>query len=369
MKEKENIDTSNGFYIWFNAEEKEEYFATPLYLYGVNRKEKNKDKTKMELLLKKDISKIKKGEEKEIRKNPSYIQIHYVENIGMFLINFLNADFSNYITAYNTFFYAYGFELVKQFAPATYQKIGMINEDEFKEIVQNTYITGKIKFIEWQHTFRKCVDFIYNLNGNEEFKDEEDKLAKFTAYAIKDDELYSYSNEIEIIADNYINAHHKYRNYEINNLIKEVKNKNQELQLHHIYTSDDLTSICFEVLEQITKNENLQIKICANCGRYFIPSYRQSEIYCDLPNVDKSPTCREKGANEQYKKNLENNKTQALYRKIYRQKFMEAQRKKDSKKIQNDFEKWKKEAKDKINNMKKGKIKEDEVYNWLEKSK
>ena len=40
---------------------------------------------------------------------------------------------------------------------------------------------------------------------------------------------------------------------------------------------------------------------------------------------------KEKGANEQYKKNLENNETQALYRRIYRQKFMIAQRNKDSK--------------------------------------
>ena len=83
----------------------------------------------------------------------------------------------------------------------------------------------------------------------------------------------------------------------------------------------------------------------------------------------KSATCREKGANEQYKNNLENNKTQVLYRRIYRQKFMIAQRNKDSKHIQKDFDKWKKEAKEKINQMKKGKITEDGVYNWLVENK
>lgn len=86
--------------------------------------------------------------------------------------------------------------------------------------------------------------------------------------------------------------------------------------------------MCFAILDQVVRHENLQIKTCLNCGRYFIPSYRQNEIYCDLANPDQSPTCREKGANEQYKKNLENNETQALYRRIYRQKFMIAQRKK-----------------------------------------
>ena len=30
-----------------------------------------------------------------------------------------------------------------------------------------------------------------------------------------------------------------------------------------------------------------------------------------------------------------------------------------------EFEQWKREAKDKVNKMEKGKLKEDEVYNWL----
>lgn len=86
-------------------------------------------------------------------------------------------------------------------------------------------------------------------------------------------------------------------------------------------------------------------------------------------NVDQSPTCKDKGANEQYKKNLEKNKAQALYRRIYRQKFMIAQRNKDSKIIQKEFEQWKKDAKDKVNKMKKDKLTEDEVFKWLVENK
>ena len=48
---------------------------------------------------------------------------------------------------------------------------------------------------------------------------------------------------------------------------------------------------------------------------------------------------------------------------------MIAQRYKDNKTIQKDFEQWKKEAKDKVNKMKKGKITEGEVYKWLVKNK
>ena len=44
---------------------------------------------------------------------------------------------------------------------------------------------------------------------------------------------------------------------------------------------------------------------------------------------------------------------------------MIAQRNKDVKVIQKDFEKWKKDAKDRVNKLKHGVLTEDEVYEWL----
>lgn len=38
---------------------------------------------------------------------------------------------------------------------------------------------------------------------------------------------------------------------------------------------------------------------------------------------------------------------------------------KKKKELSAEFETWKKQAKDKINDMKKGKLTEDEVYNWI----
>ena len=118
------------FYIWFNMKDKEEYYATPLYLYNVLRKdtdkendeEKKKDETRVYLELEKDISKTKLNKKKEVIRQPSTIYIHYAESIGLLLINFLNADFSSFESAYNTFFYAYGFELIKEYTPYIYSK-------------------------------------------------------------------------------------------------------------------------------------------------------------------------------------------------------------------------------------------------------
>ena len=142
------------FYIWFNMKDKEEYYSTPLYLYNVLRKdtdkendeEKKKDKTRVYLELEKDISKTKLNKKKEIIRQPSTIYIHYAESIGMLLINFLNADFSSFESAYNTFFYAYGFELIKEYTPYIYSKSDeYITDVEFMKMLKDMNRSQKKK--------------------------------------------------------------------------------------------------------------------------------------------------------------------------------------------------------------------------------
>ena len=48
---------------------------------------------------------------------------------------------------------------------------------------------------------------------------------------------------------------------------------------------------------------------------------------------------------------------------------MIAQRNKDVKVIQKDFEKWKKDAKDKVNKIKKANLQKMIVYKWLVENK
>ena len=46
-------------------------------------------------------------------KHPGNIYFPFVERLGLLLLKFLNANLSTYETAYKDFFYAYGFELLK----------------------------------------------------------------------------------------------------------------------------------------------------------------------------------------------------------------------------------------------------------------
>lgn len=351
----------DGFYIWFNEELKKEFYVTPLYLYQVKRKE---EKNEYLLSLEKDISKAK-PRNKEIVKCRADINKPYSERLGMFLINFINADFSSYESAYNTFFYAYGFELLADYG--NFQTI-FKTESELLTEIKNFYDRSLYKVKELQENYKSCVDFIYNLNGNEDL--EEYKFnSKFTAYMIKNTDLYADSKDIDVVLDNFIDKHHKYGNESLETLTVKSENNDGSLKLIDIYTSQYLRCICFIVLKHLVKNDNTRIKQCNNCGRYFIPVNRQAEVYCDLPNVDGSNTCREKGAGTTYKNNLENVAGLLEYRRTYQKKLMETTRNKENLKLKQEFDNWKKKAQKKIKEFKQNKISEDELYNWMIENK
>ena len=136
----------------------------------------------------------------------------------------------------------------------------------------------------------------------------------------------------------------------------------------NVYTSEKLSNIVFVVLEQFVKNSSLPIKQCQHCNRYFIPKIRQDEIYCDLPNED-GKSCREKGAKQTYKQNLEKIPALLEYRKAYQKKFMEVARNNNNKQLKKDFDSWKKIAQGKIKDYKQGKVTEDELYKWMIENK
>ena len=126
--------------------------------------------------------------------------------------------------------------------------------------------------------------------------------------------------------------------------------------------------LTFFTITTLVQAQNLPIKQCQNCGKYFIPSSRQDEVYCEFPD-EKGKTCKEKGALETYKKNLENVPALLEYRRSYQKKIMIVSRNKDNKQLKKDFDKWKKEAQANIKLFKQGKLEEEKLYNWMLENK
>ncbi len=136
------------------------------------------------------------------------------------------------------------------------------------------------------------------------------------------------------------------------------------------YSSRYFDNICFIVLSELVNN-NITIKTCKHCGRYFIPVNRQAEVYCDLtPRSGNGKKCRELGARTTYAKNVKEVDGLLIYRRTYQKRLMELSRNPNtSEKDKKKFNAWKKSAQEKIKEFKKGKITEEQLKIWMEENK
>lgn len=355
------------FYIWFNNDKKEEYYATPLYLYSANTKVDNDNRLVTVYFDKKEI----KGRKKEEHglQFPGNTYFPYVERLGTFLLRFLNADLATYQSAYETFFFAYGFELLKDIDENyTFALKGKYENDTvYLNEMERIFNDLQYEIKEIQNEMLKFVTYVYNLNNNEELE-EYTPSQRFAVYLMKHKgQAYTYNKNDNVIKDSYSNKYLELLHLNENELLENLKNKIMLVAMRDTHQSKDLSSICYAVLEELVKLKNYPIKKCQNCGMYFIPTSRLDEIYCDYPK-EKGKTCREQGAVQAYNERLKQNKALAEYRRLYQLKSMAIGRNKDNKQMKKDFEKWKKDAKDRVNKLKHGVLTEDEVYEWLVKN-
>ena len=351
------------FYFWFNLDTKKEYYATPLYFY------------KADFHLDYD-NKIRDVYYKETEvtdnglKHPASLYFPFHEKLGMLLLRFLNADLSNFETANKTFFYAYGFEVLRDldnnYKFELKQNYG--SNEEYLKATTKIFEDLQENLIDLQQELIKGVTYIYNLDNNTAL-DKYTYSERFAVYLIKRlGKLYSYYKNDFIMRDSYSRKYQDFDNDSEYELLETLQSKKQVLSMSDTHKSNDLSSICYAILEELSKTPNYPIKKCQNCGMYFIPKAKTDEIYCEYPKENSKP-CRDLGAFQSYTERLKNNKAMGEYRRTYQQKFMQVRKDKTNTKLAKDFETWKKKAKEKINDMKKGKLTENEVYKWLIHSK
>ena len=161
--------------------------------------------------------------------------------------------------------------------------------------------------------------------------------------------------------NSYSMKYQEFSNKNEYDILESLHTKNMFLSMSDTHKCNDLSSFCYAILNELSKTPNYPIKKCQNCGMYFIPTSKVDEIYCDYPK-ENSKTCRDLGAFQSYTERLKQNKAMGEYRRTYQQKFMQVRKNKENKELSKNFETWKKQAKEKINLMKRGKLTENEVY-------
>ena len=353
----------DDFYFWFNTETKTEYYATPLYFYKADFHLDTENKLRDVYYKESELT--DRG-----LKHPASMYFPFYEKFGLLLLRFLNADLSNYETANKTFFYAYGFEILRDL-DKKYKfelKQNYDSNEEYLKATTKIFEDLQENLIDLQQELIKGVTYIYNLDNNTAL-DKYTYSERFAVYLIKRlGKLYSYYKNDFIMRDSYSRKYQDFDNDSEYELLETLQSKKQVLSMSDTHKSNDLSSICYAILEELSKTPNYPIKKCQNCGMYFIPKAKTDEIYCEYPKENSKP-CRDLGAFQSYTERLKNNKAMGEYRRTYQQKFMQVRKDKTNTKLTKEFETWKKKAKEKINDMKKGKLTENEVYKWLIHSK
>ena len=353
----------SDFYFWFNTETKKEYYATPLYFYKADFHLDTENKLRE--VYYKEKEKTDNG-----LKHPASLYFPFYEKFGLMLLRFLNANLSNYEMANKTFFYAYGFEILKDLDKN--YKFELINNygsnENYLKATIKIFEDSQENLIDLQEELINAVTYIYNLNNDSKLE-KYTYSERFAVYLIKRmGKLHTYYKNDFVMRDSYSRKYEHLGNKSELDILDSLQEKNMFLSMSDTHKSNDLSSICYAILEKLSKTPNYPIKKCQNCGMYFLPTSKVDEIYCDYEK-ENSKKCRDLGAFQSYTERLKQNKAMGEYRRTYQQKFMQVRKNKENKKLANDFETWKKQAKEKINDMKKGKLTENEVYAWIIENK
>ena len=234
-------------------------------------------------------------------------------------------------------------------------------------------------YIVLQKALRDVINFSYNIN-EEKYLNGLTPTQRYYIYvhSYKEDsymDLFKYLTDVSFSQEFDFSEYDKsIKESNFNSpesLSKYIKNeckKNKNFQIkNYMYSFSSLLSAYYFCVLYFVEN-NIPIKTCKNCGRYFIPENRVSSVYCNRI-FENNKTCKEVGANNAYKEKLKKDERNLLYRKTLSAKKMSANRNPDIPMYLEKYEAWKSEANQYKKNIKSGKKTEEEFKQWLENTK
>lgn len=144
------------------------------------------------------------------------------------------------------------------------------------------------------------------------------------------------------------------------------------LKYYEIFSIKDLLSIFFNFFME----NNITINKCKNCGKYFIPSNRTDEKYCDNPSPQNpSQTCKKYGAKRVYSNIVKSNAVKSEHirtSQFYRVRISRAKEKNDisfANKMQKLLDSYLENYQKQLNKFNNNKISEEDFIVWIKSQK
>lgn len=298
-----------------------------------------------------------------------------VEHNDLALLDFISYDFdvfNDYLLFFINFFDYFIDKLDDN--DIKYIKLDTLYPvSEVVEIAKKYYDKEKGNLIYYQSLFKKCINFVYKIDNPFDMKYLTHKQIFFLYNQLYQDTFAEFKQDFHStdLLDYQYNDF-PLRKEEIGlediftliSAIEKIDPTGRKLNsLQQFETANLFTSFYITLFNVVAVNK-MHIKICGNCGRYFI-THKETVTYCDRI-IGNKLTCKDIGNKEYQKRKLENDTTYEKYRKIGSRKKLRATRNPKIDIYQKDLEQYRKIGKQMYKDVCSGKITNEEFTKWVD---
>ena len=231
--------------------------------------------------------------------------------------------------------------------------------------------SNKNEIIYMHNLFTDFVNLLYGYNNDKEIESLTLKQKFYIFYEEHKKELDKFSSNYlhygsfnfeysQVYADDL-----KHKNTaELIKKIKKLDSSGNKISSDNGILTQNIYTVFYISLYNLVINNNELIRQCKNCHRYFLTT-KSNTFFCDNIYYE-GKTCKEVGNQLQQKQKEDENPVYGKYRKKFANKATLLKRNPDIY-SKEDYDNWKKEAQQYIQNIKKGIQTEEEFDKWLDK--
>lgn len=285
-----------------------------------------------------------------------------IQPIATFLSDFLNCNFDEYNEFLN-FFCKYSLSLLDYKKLVKLFETNTCSNKNFEKFILNMLDKNKIHYKKLQEQTDAILDYCL-LNPNKKALEFKPIERLYVLRRISPTLTLLNESKCAYYSVNLFSSYPGETEKQIYDFLSKKKNEVTELSLILPY---DISAILYKSLCSILKEE-VYLKICKNCSKYFIATNKSLSYCSNLAPNDTKKTCKEIGRRISFQNSKNNDPVLALYYQVYSRKSMMKSRNPDIEQYANNFNKFKEVGKKKINKYKKGEISSDDFKKWIQKN-
>ena len=285
-----------------------------------------------------------------------------MQPIATFLSDFLNCNFDEY-NEFLSFFCKYSLSLLDYKKLVKLFKNNTCSDKDFEQFILNLLDKNKIHYKKLQEQTDAILDYCL-LNPNKKALEFKPIERLYVLRRISPTLTLLNESKSAYYSVNLFSSYPGETEKQIYEFLSKKRNKVTELALILPY---DISAILYKSICSILKEE-IYLKVCKNCNKYFIATNKSLNYCSNLAPNDNKKTCKEIGRRISFQNSKNNDPVLSLYYQVYSRKSMMKSRNPDIEQYSNSFNKFKEAGKKKLNKYKQGEISSEDFKKWIQKN-